>query len=103
MALIGRVGYVRATSVNPAAENMATVPVEMAGLLTRAERRAATSSPGPPLTLESSVVGTGVDPVTSRFSGGATRKVRAEVDGLVGQQSWSEVMSKLCLVTVHDC
>jgi hypothetical protein len=42
--MTGRVGYVRATSVNPAAENIATVPVKMAEPPTRAALRAATST-----------------------------------------------------------
>jgi hypothetical protein len=42
--MTGRVGYVRATSVNPAAENIATVPVKMPEPPTRAALRAATST-----------------------------------------------------------
>jgi len=42
--ITGRVGYVRATSVNPAAENIATVPVKMADPPTRAALSAATST-----------------------------------------------------------
>jgi hypothetical protein len=37
--ITGRLGYVRATSVNPAAENMATLPVKMADAPTRAALR----------------------------------------------------------------
>jgi len=42
--ITGRLGYVRATSVNPAARNMAMVPVKMAAPPTRAALRAATST-----------------------------------------------------------
>ena len=42
--MTGRLGAVRATSTNPAAENMATVPVKIAAPPTRAALRAATST-----------------------------------------------------------
>ena len=42
--ITGRVGYVRATSVNPAAENIATVPVKTADPPTREALSAATST-----------------------------------------------------------
>jgi len=41
-----------------------------------------TPRPVPPA-LDHSVVGTGVDPVTSRFSGGPTAKIRAEANGSI--------------------
>jgi len=42
--MTGRVGYVRATSVNPAAENIAAVPVKTADPPTREAVSAATST-----------------------------------------------------------
>ena len=42
--ITGRVGYVRATSVNPAAENIDTVPVNTADPPTREALSAATST-----------------------------------------------------------